>query len=671
MIVSWNWLSQYLKLDMPVDELTDRLMMAGLNHEGTEEVDGDFAIDLEVTSNRADCLCHLGIAREVGVLFDRRVNEPDPRPDEAGAPVASVTSVDVREPALCPLFTARVVSGVSIGESPWWLKGRLKTLGVRSVSNIVDITNYVMFECGQPLHTYDLDLLEGKRLVVRRAAAGEAIKAINGKTYELGSEMLAIADAARPVGLAGVMGGLDTEIGAATRNVLIEAAVFDPMLVRTTARALGLHSPSSFRFERGVDPARTEWASRRCAELILELAGGVLHPGVIAVGAAARVRDPIAMRFSQLARVLGIEVPNDRAAEILRALGLVEESRLADRATFTPPSWRPDLEREIYLIEEVARIHGYEHIPEDRDVPLISSVRSRRDRVAAEVRAALTGLGFDEACTPSLVAEGLDVPLVAGPVSAALRVDHSTRRLENVLRRGLLPSLLTARALNEARHGFDAELFELASVYLPRDDERLPFEPAHLAMVAGRDFGGMKGVIETLAARLRVGSQLISHPAETPLFAAGRSAELRIDGKSLGFVGELSAQTRARFDLRTPCSGAELDLDVLIARAELIARYRPLPEFPAVERDLSLVLDRGVAWAELAGAAHSAGGPHLESVAFLDTFRGKGIREGAHSVHFGLKFRHPERTLDGGEVDQYLAAIVALCKERFQAELRS
>ena len=405
MIVSWNWLSQYVRLDMPVEELTRRLALSGLNHESTEEVGGDLAIDLEVTSNRPDCLGHLGVAREIGVLFDRRLQPPEPKPKTSGKPVEEMTSITVEAPDLCPRFTARVVTGCRVGESPWWMRKRLETVGVRPISNVVDVTNYVMLECGQPLHAYDLPKLAGRRLVVRRARAGEKLTAINNKVYDLAPEMLVIADAERPVGLAGVMGGLETEIGPGTTDVLIEAARFDPMSVHGTSRSLGLHSPSSYRFERGLDPERTEWASRRTADLILETAGGRLHPGVIDVGKPPPERPAITLRLSQIPRVLGIEIDRGEVARILAALGLEPAGETTASLTFRPPSWRADLEREIDLIEEAARIHGYEHIPEDRAVPLARSAKGRRERVEAEVRGVLTGLGIDEACTYSLVAE--------------------------------------------------------------------------------------------------------------------------------------------------------------------------------------------------------------------------------------------------------------------------
>lgn len=667
MIVSWNWLAQYVRLDMPVEALAERLALTGLNHEGTAEVGGDLAIDLEVTSNRPDCLSHIGVAREVSVLFGARLVEPDPWPKTSGPPVETMTGVTVETPELCPRFTARVVSGLSVGDSPWWLRKRLETLGVRPISNVVDVTNYVLFECGQPLHAYDLDRLAEHRLIVRKAHANETLRAINGKDYDLSAEMLVIADAERPVGLAGVMGGLDTEIEPGTMNIVIESARFDPMSVRRTARALGLFSPSSYRFERPMDPERTEWASRRCADLILETAGGTLHPGVIDVGPAVAERPAVTLRLSQIPRVLGIEIDPETVDRILRALGLTSLPSQPDSLSFRPPSWRADLEREIDLIEDVARIHGYEHIPEDCPVPLARSAKRPRERIETEIRSALTGMGFDEAVTFSLVADDLATPIEPGPALPPIRVEHSNRKRESALRQSLAPSLLAARAHNEAHGTHDADLFEIAHVYLPRSDVPLPAEPPRLALVFGGDFLALKGVIEALLDRLHAGT-LEARPLASSWFAPGRAAELRLKGKRLGMLGEID---RARLDqagLREACSAAELSLEVLIEQATLIPEHRPLPPFPAVARDLSLVVARALPWAELANAATAAAGPTLEALRFLDTFD---LPDDRHSVHFGLRFRGTDRTLTGEEVEAAIQAVVDVCASRFGATLRT
>ncbi len=670
MIVSWNWLSQYVRLEMPVDVLTERLALTGLNHESTEEVGGDLAIDLEVTSNRSDCLGHLGVAREVSVLFDTPLRMPDPRPATTGAAVESLTAVAVEAPELCPRFTARVVSGLTVRESPWWLRTRLETLGVRPISNVVDVTNYVMFECGQPLHAYDLDKLGGRRLVVRRVRGKESLKAINGKDYELAPEMLVIADAARPVGLAGVMGGLETEIGPATRHVLIEAAQFDAMTVRKTARALGLFSPSSYRFERPLDPEVTEWASRRCAALILETAGGTLHPGVIDVGTARLTRPAITLRLDQIPRVLGIAIDPATVARILGALGLDLRASAPAMLTVQPPSWRSDLEREIDLIEEVARVHGYEHIPEDRAVPLTSAPRSTRERVEAAIRDTLTGAGFDEAVTFSLVADELSEPMEPGPPVASIRVEHSSRRREGALRQSLVPSLLAARRHNEAHGNAGAELFEIADVYLPRLGQDLPDQPTRLAMVSGHDLFRIKGVVEALVARLHATGDVHVHAVDLPFFTAGRAGELRLGDERLGYFGEVARDRLDALELREGCTAAELDLGVLTRRSVLVPQHKTLPPFPAVDRDLSLVVARSLPWAELASAVTNAAGPTLESVEFLDTFQGGNIPDGLHSVHFGLTFRNPSRTLTGEEVDRSVRAVVDAAAARFEATLR-
>jgi phenylalanyl-tRNA synthetase beta chain len=670
MIVSWNWLTEYLRLDMTVETLTERLALSGLNLEGFSDVGGDIAIDLEVTSNRPDCLGHIGVAREISVLFDRPMSLPDPLPTTSGPPVETMTAVAVEEPAICPRFTARVISGVRVGESPWWMRKRLETIGVRPISNIVDVTNYVMFECGQPMHAYDLDRLSGRRLVVRRARPGEKLTAINNRVYELTPDMLAIADADRPVGLAGVMGGLDTEIGAGTANVLIEAAQFDAMSVRRTSRALGLFSPSSFRFERPLDPEATEWASRRCAELILKVAGGSLHPGVIDVGGRAAERPPITLRLGQIARILGIEIDRATAARILRALGLTPVSDDDDAITVRAPSWRSDLEREIDLIEEVARIHGYEHIPEDRAVPLTSTPRGRRERVEGVIRDAMTGAGFDEAATFSLVEERLSVPLSPGTAPPPLRVEHSSRRRESALRQSLVPSLLAARLHNESHGQFDADLFEIANVYLPRAEGGLPDERTRLAIVAGRDFRGLKGIVEGLLRSLHIAAPLASSPVEIAMLAKGRAAELRVGQAHLGYLGEVDPARLQEFELKGACSAAELELDVLLSEAVLVAQYRPMPPFPGVVRDLSLVVARELPWGELCETVVGAAGPTLEAVQYLDTFRGGNLPEDQQSVHFSMAFRHPERTLTGEEVEAAVRTVIGACEARFQARLR-
>src|SRR5487761_182946 len=405
MLVSWNWLNEYVALDLPAADLERRLMMAGLNHESTRPIGDDLAIDLEITSNRPDCLGHIGVAREAAVLFDRPLKLPVAAPREARAQVADLTQVALECPDLCYRYTARVVRGAKVGPSPAWLSRRLATIGLAAINNVADITNYVLMECGQPLHAFDFSKLAGRRIVVREGRPGETLLAIDHKTYSTGPGVCVIADAEKPVGIGGVMGGAESEVTRATTELLIESAQFAPLSIRDTARRLNLHSDASYRFERGLDPAGVDWASRRACELILELGGGELAAGAIDVGRSPPPREPVVLRLSQLPRVLGIDVPSGEVRRILEALGHAVQSASEGRIEVVPPSWRRDLGREIDLIEEVARIHGYEAIPENVSVPMAPSLPRKQDRVLPRVRQVLTALGYDEAMTLSAVEE--------------------------------------------------------------------------------------------------------------------------------------------------------------------------------------------------------------------------------------------------------------------------
>ena len=683
MIVSWNWLKQYVKLDISVDELAHRLTMTGLNHESTSDVDGDLAIDLEVTSNRPDCLGHIGIAREAAVVLGRELAIPEVKYPTRSPSAAELTRVEVSCPDLCPRYIARVIRGVKIGPSPDWLRRRLGTCGVRAINNVVDVTNYVLLEASQPLHAFDFDKLSERRIVVRRARAGETIVAIDQKRYELQKEFCVIADASRAVAVAGVMGGFDTEVSDQTTNLLIESAEFDPLSVRRTSRALGLSSPSSYRFERGVDPAGVEWASRRCCQLITELAGGVVDERAVSVHSPIGPRTAIVLRFSQLKRILGIEVDPAEARQILVRLGLVELRYDATMVELRPPNWRRDLEREIDLIEEVGRIHGYDHVPEDVEVPMTTAPRSASERVESAVRQTLIGAGFCEAATMSFVEQSLVDCFRVWSEAKPLGVDHSTRRQENLLRQSLVPSLLVARRLNESRGTLDSELFELARVYLPRTTEggartaegqsqqsELPDEPVHLALVSGRNLRELKGVVENVLVQLHATVALEVRAVDRIEFAPGRGAELRVGGDLVGYFGQISDKLMSQFDLRAPCAVSELNVDRLRAVAQLIPQYRPVPNLPASQRELSLIVDEPVLWSAVETVVRSAAGPHLESIQFLDLYRGRPIPAGRKSLHFGMTFRAADRTLTHEEVDRSQQAVIAGCKEKFAAELR-
>jgi phenylalanyl-tRNA synthetase beta chain len=684
MIISTNWLADYVQLPGTTADLVQRLLMAGLNHESTSSVGDDEAIEIEVTSNRPDCLGHIGVAREAALLFGRPLHVPNPAPLEGQVLVARSIAVEIAAGDVCPFYSARVIRGVRVGPSPRWLVERLRTVGVTSVNNVVDVTNYVMLETGQPLHAFDLAKIRGSRLVVRRARAGEPFEAINHKTYELTDRMCVIADGERPVALAGVMGGADTEIAAASTDILIESAQFAPLPVRAAARGLALASDSSYRFERGPDPAMVDWASRRAAALILELAGGMLEAGSVEAGRLASTPAVIRLAPGRVAEVLGIDVPVERQQEILTGLGFVAEPRAANR--WRAPSWRRDVWREIDLVEEIGRIEGYERVPENVAIAARPVEWSPRERTVRAAGAALVAAGLCEAMTRSVVGEPLETSGGPWGGAAPLVISPALVRGADRLRRTLLPSLLEARAGNAAVGTPDAELFEIARAYVARGaaEEAAPTpveEPLLAAFVCGGGFAHGKGLAEAVLTRLglhgRRGPARIEYrPFTWDLFTAGRGAEILLHGGDagparVGVVGEVAAAALSRAGLDGPVVAAELRLDRLEFTAGLDRRLERPSDFPAVQRDVNLVVDEAVPWAAIEGAIHEAAGALLDDCRLVQVWQdAERLGAGRKSLVVALRLRSRTGTLSRDEATATVAAVVAECSRRVGAVLR-
>ena len=686
MIISTNWLADYVQLPGTTADLVQRLLMAGLNHESTTPVGDDEAIEIEVTSNRPDCLGHIGVAREAALLFGRPLHVPNPVPLEGQALAARSVAVEIAAGDVCPFYSARVIRGVQVGPSPRWLVERLRTVGVTSVNNVVDVTNYVMLETGQPLHAFDLAKIRGSRIVVRRARAGEPFEAINHKTYELSDRMCVIADGERPVALAGVMGGADTEITAASTDILIESAQFAPLPVRAAARGLALASDSSYRFERGPDPAMVDWASRRAAALVLELAGGMLEAGSIEAGRLASTPAVIRLAPGRVAEVLGVDVPTERQREILTGLGFVAEPRAANR--WRAPSWRRDAWREIDLVEEIGRIEGYERVPEDVAIAARPVEWSPRERTVRAAGAVLVAAGLCEAMTRSVVGEALETSGGPWGGAAPLAISPALVRGADRLRRTLLPSLLEARAANAAVGTSDAELFEIARAYVARAaaEEAAPSptpveEPLLAAFVCGGGFARGKGLAEAVLARLglhgRHGPARIEYrPFAWDLFTAGRGAEILLHDRDVeparvGVVGEVAAATLSRAGLDGPVVAAELRLDRLEFTADLDRRLERPSDFPAVQRDVNLVVDEGVPWAAVEAAIHEAAGEMLDECRLVQVWQdAERLGAGRKSLVVALRLRSRTGTLSRDEATATIAAVVAECSRRAGAVLR-
>lgn len=678
MIVSWNWLKDYVALDMAPEEVEQRLAMAGLNHEESWLAGHDRAVDIEITSNRPDCLGHLGIAREIAVLFDRKLTIPDPQPQPGQAQVGDLTKVSIECPDLCYRYTARVIRGVKVGPTPDWLARRLRTVydprpsqrdkkkPWRSVNNVVDITNYVLMECGQPLHAFDLKRLRGPEIIVRRARAGETFEAINHESYTLPPDTCVIADAQRAVALGGVMGGADTEVAETTTDLLIESAEFAPLSIRNTARQLKLFSDSSYRFERGVDPEGVDWASRRCCELILDLCGGELAEGVIDVGRENPPRPPIVLRLAQIERILGIQIDREDVVRILTALGGVTRAH-GGSVEFAPPSWRRDLTREIDLIEEAARIHGYDQIPEDVSVPMTASHRSDAERVLHKVRRVLTAASFDEALTASMVSESWTAAFSPWSDAAPLTANTAMLKGADRLRTSLIPSLLEVRRINESLSNPHADLFETAKAYLPRAGQ-LPDEPWLVGLVSGGDFYHVKGAVEAMLTELNPQVRLDVADWRHPLLDGARACELRLESRRLGFLGEVSPAGLKQFGLRAPATVAELHLGELQRIAQLTPQYRPLSTQQPIERDLNLIVDEEVRWGDLSATVRRFAGATLEHIEFREEFRDpKKDGPGRKRLLFSYILRPQEETFTAEEANAIQQAIIDGCAKEHQA----
>jgi len=650
MNVSYDWLKEYVATDLGYVEAAKVLTRIGLNVEEMEDLpDGDGMLDVEVTSNRPDCLGHIGVARELAAAIGSQVTLPPADYEEADEPCADAVAVEVACPDLCPLYTARLVRGVTVGPSPDWLQRRLTAVGLRPVNNIVDVTNYILMECSQPLHAFDFGGLEGGTIRVRRATGGEQFYAIDHTRHTLAPDHQVIADASRPVALAGVMGGADTEIADSTTDVLVEAAVFDPLNIRTTSRALGLASDSSYRFERGVDAVMTDWASRRACRLIQEVAGGQVLRGVVTVGNVPTDRPELALRVARIQTVLGLAVPAETAADILRRLGL--DVLKADSAVIRVrvPSWRPDLAREIDLIEEVARHHGYDQIPESRSLPISVAPPTQAERVRTITGQVLTAAGYFEATTFSFTTPDHAVRFRPREVTADPLVCRGTAL---ALREALVSGVVESLHVNQNVGERDVRLFEVARQFVPVAGQDLPHEEKRIALAGPDDFQTVRGVLEALMEALHLDHRVAMEATDRyPDLEPGAAAEVLLDGEAIGLIGRAAPETAAAFDLDEPPVVATVSFDRLVEAACLEPTVVPLPQFPAVQRDLAVIVDDTVTWADLVRAVEAAGVAERESIEPLEVYRGKQVPAGKKSVALRLVFRRPSATLTGQEVD--------------------
>ena len=646
----------------------------------------DVVFDLEVTPNRPDLNSLIGIAREIAAVVAQPLKVPEIRIKESDAKAADLVSVKIEDAALCPRYTARVIQGVKIGPSPDWLRQALEKTGIRSINNVVDVTNFVMLETGQPLHAFDYHLIakgaDGKpTIVVRRAKDKEKFKALDNIERALTSEMLLIADEQKGVALAGVMGGANTEIADSTKDVLIESAYFAPTNIRRTSKALGLRSESSYRFERGADVGICDWASQRAAQLILETAGGELARGVVDVYPIPHEPKEIALHFQKTTMLLGIPISHALQISYLTSLGLVVTGQSPGECTFGIPTFRVDLKRDVDLIEEIGRLYGVDKIP--ATPPRQSIGMNAYDAVydsATEARRILTGLGLNEAQGQTLVAHeecGVKPESRAGlanPLSSDM----------DVLRPTLLPGLIHSLRHNISRKNYDVALFEIGRIFVSQNGADKEESRVAVAITGRRapnfwsgsergekfDIYDLKGIVEEFLEQFGLkGVQFVKRQESTALFL--ESATISLGGRvPLGELGQLPPALAKKYDLRDPVYLAELDLGQLLGRRNAGKSFKPLPQFPAIRRDAAILVLEATTHEAVLQVVKQAKPANLESVELFDVFRGKNVPDGQKSLAYAFTYRSPEKTLTDAEVNASHGKIIEAFKAQLQATVR-
>src|SRR6266705_1930433 len=707
MKVVYNWLKDFVDVTATPQELASRLALSGTNIGGVENGAHGAVIEAEVSSNRPDCLGHYGIAREVATIYKLPLKHVSPKPAEVAAKADGAVKVEIQAPQLCGRFTARVIRNVKIQPSPKWLKDRLEASGVASISNVVDISNYVMIELGHPLHTFDYDKVRDHKIVVRRAKPGDAagkaapekMRTLDGieRTFDSNICMISDGDGSRAIGIGGIMGGAETEISFSTKNVLIECAWFEPVAIRRATRFLKLHTEASTRFGRGADPEMAELASRRAAELILQLAGGELLAGVVDVYPGKRVPKTIRVTRAEILRVMGADVPDKQMEASLGALGFAPvrinqirgaEGSLLAALQCTQPSWRAEVEREIDLIEEIARIYGLDKFPPRLPAARQGAARLPQGEAETRLRERLIGLGYREILTIPHVAEERAALFLPENVAPA-RLSNPLSEEASVLRSTGIVTMAAALEWNLNHGQRNARLFEIGRHYRLNEIESVETRVLTIGTTgearekglydAARDFSfaDLKGDLDSIGELC--GGFHWKHDGPHWLSPA-RAAHLSIpensrDALALGVAGQLSKRIADKLKLRQEIFLAELDLDLLYSsyyRVKQTRRYKPLPRFPAVERDFSLVFkDSGVTFRQITGAIYHLNIPEIESVQAMDLYRGKNLPPGTFSLMIRVTLQSREGTLTESRIAEISAKLLEPLKYTWGAELRA
>jgi phenylalanyl-tRNA synthetase beta chain len=693
MNISYNWLKDLIEINLNPQELAEKLTAVGLAVEGVHQFEDDFVFDIDLTSNRPDCLSHLGVAREINVIQGTsfKPNIINNYQVISGSEAEQTNLVTIQDPELCRRFTGRVIRKVKIAPSPEWMVKRLEAIGQRSINNVADITNYVMHELGNPMHAFDYSKLTEGRIVVRRAAASEKIVTLDGVERELKDEMLAICDAEKPVAVAGIMGGQFSAISDETTDVFLEVAYFKRESIRQTSRQLGLATEANYRFERGVDIENLLNASNRCVDLICQYAGGTADEPVVDVFPQPHSEMIVSLRPARVPALTGLNVENDEILRILQALGLkLKDATDQTKSTFIAPTWRYDMEQEEDLVEEIARHVGYDKIAEELPPSFVAGEYQPTEPRKKTLRQTLATIGFNEAISYSFIDQTFDekfdlLPDLVNEFAAEKFITLQDSIIEGAIRMRptLLPGLLNAVRTNFNFGRRDLKLFELGKIFAAVGDSELPVERESFALVmtggemfenrAGTtkkfDFYDAKGALEMAFDSLNLPKpdfqvESIKHLRD------GQSAVVSLNGRKIGSFGLLADSIADGFKFRQPVFVAEIDLETVFLSGTQTVTYRPLPEYPAIVRDVSLLIKRRINFVDLKQTIAEMKVENLQSTELVDIYEGQGLADEERSVTIRLEFRAENRTLRDEEVDSSQSLIIQTLENRLGAKQR-
>jgi phenylalanyl-tRNA synthetase beta chain len=668
MKISLNWLKEFVEIPTEPRTLKADLTMVGLNVESLAPVGDDWVLEVEITTNRPDCLSHYGVAREVATLYRKGLKRLEIFVKESGARSSEEISIQIVDPELCARYCGRVIEKVQVKPSPAWLVKRLESVGQRPINNVADVTNYVLLELGHPLHAFDLARIKERKIIVRRALPGELLRTLDGANRVLTCENLVIADAQRPVALAGVMGGEDSQIFPATHSVLLESAWFDPVSIRRTAKAQGMHTEASYRFERGADIEMAPLALDRAAELIAELAGGEVLRGLVDVYPRPRIREVLVLRRSEIRRILGAEILWEEVERTLRSLGFMTERRGTEGWRVTPPSFRLDVKREVDLIEEVARHFGYDRLPARlRPAPPRLERDATREKELA-VSNLLGSLGYHETIQFSMVDPEENSRFAGQP---AVVLANPLSQDASALRSSAAPSMVRALRWNLDRDQNDVRLFELGKIYaLASNGTSQERRVLSLGLTGSRrpatvhdseralDLFDLKGDLEALLGLFEIpgiafGTAGCSH------YEVSQSGRFTSEGETLVVFGRLSREIERDYKLRQPSWLAEVDFERLLTFPLGSRAFRPFAKFPAVERDFSLVVPEAVTFARLEAALRRLALEEIQSLRPVDLFRGGSIPAGHYSLLLRVTFQSRVHTMTSEEISAASQRVMA------------